>query len=171
MQDGNDELQALLGLTGMMFTDKFQTICSLKGGNYKAFAHADMYDHFGGSGISTRATGLFGGFNGGVPPKGEYAYQRNGMATLNAIQKFDSITTAKVNADYSYHRATHDISQSSVLMAGDGDYVTVSETTSPLSKIHLPKLSANYLRNGDNLYLNESFVIKGKFEQNEGDIN
>ncbi len=171
MQDGNDELQALLGLTGMMFTDKFQTICSLKGGNYKDFAHADMYDHFGGSGISTRATGLFGGFNGGVPPKGEYAYQRNGMATLNAIQKFDSITTAKVNADYSYHRATHDISQSSVLMAGDGDYVTVSETTSPLSKIHLPKLSANYLRNGDNLYLNESFVIKGKFEQNEGDIN
>ena len=27
MQDGNDELQALLGLTGMMFTYKFQTIC------------------------------------------------------------------------------------------------------------------------------------------------
>ena len=170
MQDGKDELQALLGLTGMMFTDKFQTICSLKGSNYKNFAHADMYDHFGGSGITTRATGLFGGFDGGVPPKGEYAYQRNGMATLNAIQKFDSITTAKVNADYSYHRATHDISRSSVMMAGEGDYVTVSETTSPLSKIHLPKLSVNYLKNGDNLYLNESFVIKGRFDQNEGDI-
>mgnify|MGYP002623887301 FL=1 len=170
MQDGKDELQALLGGTGMMFTDKFQTICSLKGADYKSFAHADMYDHFGGSGISTRATGLFGGFDGGAPPTGEYAYQRNAMATLNAIQKFDSITTAKVNADYSYHQATHDISQQSVLMAGDGDYVTVSETTSPLSKIHLPKLSMNYLRNGDNLYLNEKFVIKGKFDQNEGDI-
>lgn len=170
MQDGEDKLQALLGLTGMMFTDKFQTICSLKGGNYKSFAHADMYDHFSGSGINTRATGLFRGFDGGVPPQGEYAYQRNGMVTLNAIQKFDSITTAKVNADYSYHRVTHDISQSSVLMAGDGSYVTVSETTSPLTKIHLPKLSVNYLRNGDNLYFNESFVIKGKFEQNEGDI-
>ena len=170
MQDGKDELQALLGVTGMLFTDKFQTICSLKGANYKSFAHADMYDHFGGSGISTRATGLFGGFDGGAPPKGEYAYQRNAMATLNAIQKFDSITTAKVNADYSYHQATHDISRQSVLMAGDGDYVTVSETTSPLSKIHLPKLSMNYLRNGDNLYLSESFVIKGRFDQNEGDI-
>ncbi len=170
MQDGNDELQALLGATGMMFTDKFQAICSLKGGNYKSFAHADMYDHFSGSGINTRATGLFRGFDGGVPPQGEYAYQRNGMVTLNAIQKFDSITTAKINADYSYHRATHDISQNSILMAGDGDYVTVSETTSPLSKIYLPKLSMNYLKNGDNLYLNESFVMKGKFEQNEGDI-
>lgn len=170
MQDGKDELQALLGVTGMLFTDKFQSICSLKGANYKSFAHADLYDHFGGSGISTRATGLFGGFDGGAPPKGEYAYQRNAMATLNAIQKFDSITTAKVNADYSYHQATHDISRQSVLMAGDGDYVTVSETTSPLSKIHLPKLSMNYLRNGDNLYLNESFVIKGRFDQNEGDI-
>ena len=170
MQDGKDELQALLGVTGMLFTDKFQSICSLKGANYKSFAHADMYDHFGGSGISTRATGLFGGFDGGAPPKGEYAYQRNAMATLNAIQKFDSITTAKVNADYSYHQATHDISRQSVLMAGDGDYVTVSETTSPLSKIHLPKLSMNYLRNGDNLYLSESFVIKGRFDQNEGDV-
>ncbi len=170
MQDGRDELQTLLGVTGMLFTDQFQTICSLKGANYKSFAHADMYDHFGGSGISTRATDLFRGFDGGVPPQGEYAYQRNGMVTLNAIQKFDSITTAKVNADYSYHRATHDISQSMMMMAGDGDYVTVSETTSPLAKIHLPKLSANYLKNGDNLYLNESFVIKGKFERNEGDI-
>ncbi len=170
MQDGKDELQALLGATGMMFTDKFQTICSLKGANYKSFAHADMYDHFGGSGISTRATDLFRGFDGGVPPQGEYAYQRNGMVTLNAIQKFDSITTAKVNADYSYHRATHDISQSMMMMAGDGDYVTVSETTSPLGKIHLPKLSVNYQKNGDDLYLNESFVIKGKFERNEGDV-
>ena len=170
MQDGKDEPQALIGLTGMMFTDKFQTICSLKGANYKSFAHADLYDHFGGSGINTRATGLFRGFDGGVPPQGEYAYQRNGMVTLNAIQKFDSITTAKVNADYSYHRVTHDISQSMTMMAGDGDYVTISETTSPLATIHLPKLSVNYQKNGDNLYLNESFVIKGKFERNEGDI-
>lgn len=68
MEDGNDRLQALLGLTGMMFTDKFQTICSLKGGNYKSFARADMIDHFGGSDVTTPATSLFGGFDGGAPP-------------------------------------------------------------------------------------------------------
>ena len=170
MEDGNDRLQALLGVTGMMFTEKFQTICSLKGGNYKGFARADMIDHFGGSDVTTPATSLFGGFDGGAPPQGEYLYQRNGMATLNGIHKLDSATTVKVNADYSYHRATHDISQSSTYLSGDGSYVTVSEQTSPLSKVHLPKLTINYLKNADRVYLSETFVLKGKFEQNEGDV-
>ena len=169
MEDGNDKLQALLGLTGMMFTNKFQTICSVKGGNYKGFARADMYDHFGGSDVSTRATSLFGGFDGGAPPQGQYLYQRNGMATVNGILRTDSFTTMKVNADYSYHRATHDISQSTTYLA-NGDYVTVSEQTSPLTKIHLPKLSVNYLKNADRVYLSETFVLKGKFEENEGDV-
>ena len=170
MEDGNDRLQALLGVTGMMFTEKFQTICSLKGGNYKGFARADMIDHFGGSNVTTPATSLFGGFDGGAPPQGEYLYQRNGMATLNGIHKLDSATTVKVNADYSYHRATHDIGQSSTYLSGDGSYVTVSEQTSPLTKVHLPKLTMNYLKNGDRVYLSETFVLKGKFEQNEGDV-
>lgn len=170
MEDGNDKLQALLGLTGMMFTNKFQTICSVKGGNYKGFARADMYDHFDGSDVSTRATSLFGGFDGGAPPQGEYLYQRNGMATLNGILRTDSFTTMKVNADYSYHRATHDISQSTTYLAEGGNYVTVSEQTSPLTKIHLPKLSVNYLKNADRVYLSETFVLKGKFEENEGDV-
>ena len=170
MEDGNDKLQALLGLTGMMFTNKFQTICSVKGGNYKGFARADMFDHFGGSDVSTRATSLFGGFDGGAPPQGEYLYQRNGMATLNGILRTDSFTTMKVNADYSYHRATHDISQSTTYLAEGGNYVTVSEQTSPITKIHLPKLSVNYLKNADRVYLSETFVLKGKFEQNEGDV-
>ena len=160
----------LLGLTGMMFTNKFQTICSVKGGNYKGFARADMYDHFGGSDVSTRATSLFGGFDGGAPPQGEYLYQRNGMATLNGILRTDSFTTMKVNADYSYHRATHDISQSTTYLAEGGNYVTVSEQTSPITKIHLPKLSVNYLKNADRVYLSETFVLKGKFEENEGDV-
>ena len=170
MEDGNDKLQALLGLTGMMFTNKFQTTCSVKGGNYKDFARADMYDHFGGSDVSTCAISLFGDFDGGAPPQGQYLYQRNGMATVNGILRTDSFTTMKVNADYSYHRAMHDISQSTTYLANGGDYVTVSEQTSPITKIHLPKLSVNYLKNADRVYLSETFVLKGKFEQNEGDV-
>ena len=170
MQAGDDRLQALFGVTGMMFTDKFQTICSLKGGNYKDFACADMIDHFGGSDIITPATSLFGGFDGGVPPQGEYLYQRNDMVTLNGINKLDSVTTVKVNADYSYHRATHDISQNRTYFTGDGGYVTVNEQTSPLLKTHMPKLTMNYLKNADRVYFSETFVVKGRFEQNEGDV-
>lgn len=142
----------------------------------------DMIDHFGGSDVTTPATSLFGGFErlrvgelssgiGGAPPQGEYLYQRNGMATLNGILRTDSFTTMKVNADYSYHRATHDISQSTTYLADGGNYVTVGEQTSPITKIHLPKLSVNYLKNADRVYLSETFVVKGKFEQNEGDVN
>ena len=181
MQDGDERLrvgeqssgirlQALLGVTGMMFTDNFQTICSAKAGNYKSFAKADLYDHYGSSEVSTRATGLFGGFDGGRPPQGEYLYQRNAMGTINTINKLDSVTTFKVNADYSYQRVTHDIGQSSTYLTGDGSYVTVTEQTSPLTKIHLPKLSMNYRKNADRSYLDETFVVKGKFEQNEGDV-
>ena len=72
--------------------------------------------------------------------------------------------TFKVNADYSYHRATHDISQSTTYLTNAGDYVTVAEQTSPLTKTHLPKLSVNYMKNADQLYFNETFYIKGKFE-------
>lgn len=129
-----------------------------------------MIDHFGGSDISTPATSLFRGFDGGRPPQGEYLYQRNGMATLNGIRRTDSATTVKVNANYSYHRATNDISRSSTYLTGNGDYVTVSEETSPLSRLHLPKLSVNYQKNADNMYLDETFLIKGKFEQNEGHV-
>ena len=170
MQDGDDRLQALLGVIGMMFTDNFQTICSAKAGNYKSFAKADLYDHYGSSEVSTRATGLFGGFDGGRPPQGEYLYQRNAMGTINTINKLDSVTTFKVNADYSYQRVTHDIGQSSTYLTGDGSYVTVTEQTSPLTKIHLPRVSMNYRKNADRSYLDETFVVKGKFEQNEGDV-
>lgn len=170
MQAGEDRLQALLGLTGMMFTDKFQTICSLKGGNYKDFARADMIDHFGGSDIITPAISLFRGFDGGAPPQGDYLYQRNGMATLNGIQKFGSATSLRMNVDYSCHRSTHDISQSRTYLAGDGSYVSVNEQTSPLVKTHLPNLTVNYLKNADRVFLSETFLVKGKFEQNEGDV-
>lgn len=171
MEDGNDRFQGLLGLTGMLFTNSFQTIGSVKAGNYKNFGASDMVNHFGGSGISTSATSLFRGFDGGAPPRGEYRYRRNGMASLNAIQKLDSATTTlRVNADYSYRRATHDISIQSTYLSNDGQTVTVSESSSPLTKIHQPSLEVNYLRNADTGYLNERLSLVGQFEHNEGNV-
>lgn len=170
MQDGKDELLALLGATGMLFTDSLQVICSLKGGNYKDFAKADMIDHFSGSTFRTTSTNLFSGFDGGSPPQGEYLHQRNGMITLNGITRLDSVVTLKVNADYSYHRATHDISQKSTYLSDGNANITVAEQTSPLSEWHLPKLTINYEKNSDLEYLNERLMIRGMFENNEGNV-
>lgn len=169
--EGHDHWQAILGLTGMLFTEGFQTICSGKLGNYKDYANSDLTDHFGGSGISTRATSLFGGFDGGRPPQGEYLYQRNAMGTVNGIQKLDSISTFRVNADYSYHRATHDIATATTYLAEGDQHVMVSEQTSPLSSYHLPSLQVNYRSNARQQYVWDMLTMKAKFEHNEGDVH
>ena len=170
MQEGKDEWLGLLGLTGMMFTDKFQTICSVKAGNYKDYGAGDMTYHFGGGGFSTHATSLFGGFGGGGAPQGESEYKRNGMGTLNAILKMDSTRTVRVNADYTYRQATSDRSTGSTYLSESGEYVTVSEQTSPLATQHLPRFSVNYLENERHRYTNETFTLKAKFERDEGDM-
>lgn len=170
MQDGRDEWLGLLGLTGMMFTNDFQTICSVKAGNYKEYGTGDMVNHFGNGGVSTHATSLFGGFGGGGAPQGESEYKRSGMASLNAIQKLDSSCTVRVNADYTYRQVTSDAASATTYLTEDGNYVTVSEQVSPLSTQHLPNLSVNYLENEYRRYTNETFTLKGKFEHNEGDL-
>ncbi|MBR1667041.1 MAG: TonB-dependent receptor [Bacteroidaceae bacterium] len=192
--EGHDHWQGILGLTGMLFTEDFQTICSGKLGNYKDYANSDLTDHLGGSGLSTRATSLFGGFDGGRPPQGEYLYQRNAMGTVNGIQKVDSISTFRVNADYSYHRATHDIATATTYLSPlptspqeneshlDGasspslgtegwSRVMVSEQTSPLSSSHLPSLQVNYRSNARQQYVWDMLTMKAKFEHNEGDVH
>ena len=170
MQDGRDEWLGLLGLTGMMFTDNFQTICSAKIGNHKNYGTGDLVYHYGGGGISTKATSLFGGFDGGRPPQGESDYRRNAMATLNGILKLDSSRTVRVNADYTYRRATHDIASATTYLGEGGEYITVSEKTSPLSIQHLPKISLDYRENERWRYTSETFTLKALFERNEGDM-
>ena len=170
MHDGRDEWLGVLGLTGMMFTDKFQTICSAKAGNHKNYGTGDLVYHYGGDGISTNATSLFGGFDGGHPPQGESDYRRNGMASLNAILKLDSSSTVRVNADYTYRRSTHDIASATTYLSEGGEHITISEKTSPLSVQHLPKISFDYKENERWRYTSESFTLKALFERNEGNM-
>ena len=171
MQEGKDEWLGMVGVTGMMFTDKFQTIGSVKIGNYKNYGTGDMTYHYGTGAFSTHATSLFSGFSGGNPPQGESEYRRNGMVTLNAIIKLDSARTMRVNADYIYNRATSDMASATTYLSGNGEYITVSERTSPLATQHLPILSINYRQNESYRYTNEDFALKGKFEHDEGHMH
>lgn len=170
MAEGDDRLLGVLGLTGMMFNHRFQTLCSAKLGNWQDYGAADLTDHFGGSGVATAATGLFRGFDGGSPPQGEYLYRRNAAVSANAIQKTDSATTLRLNVDYVYRRATNDMATATTYLADGGQYVTVSEQSSPLTETHAPKLALNYLQNDRNKYTNESFSLKAQFERNEGNV-
>ena len=170
MSGGEDEVLGLLGLTGMLFTDDFQTICSAKAGNWKDYGVSDIIDHFGAMDFTTMATGLLGGFGGGRPPVGEYLHRRNGVVTLNAVKKTDSISSLRVNADYSYRRMTHDIASSSTYLSGDGERVTVGEWSSPLTEIHSPRMSAYFTSDGKNRYLSNYFKLMADMEHNDGDV-
>ncbi len=170
MEGGEDEVLGLLGLTGMLFTDDFQTICSAKAGNWKDYGMSDIIDHFGALDFTTMATGLLGGFGGGRPPVGEYLHRRNGVVTLNAVKKADSISSLRVNADYSYRRMTHDVASSSTYLSGDGERVTVGEWSSPLTEIHSPRLSAYFTSDGTNRYMSDFFKLMADIEHNDGDV-
>lgn len=169
MQDGRDNLQVLLGLTGMLFTDKYQALGTVKTGNYKNYAISDLSDHFGKSDISSRATSLFGRFESGQPPHGDYEHQRNAIIALNGIQKVDTFTTIKVNTDYTYHNTLNEVNQSTTYFNGN-DYVVVTEKTTPFTTFHKPHVTLGYEINRKDFYLENTFVINALFDRNNGDI-
>lgn len=169
MEEGRDELQVILGLTGMLFTDKFQVLGTVKTGNYKNYALSDLTDHFGNSKISSIATSLFGRFSAGRPPMGDYEHQRNAIISLNGIQKVDSFTTIRVNSDYAYSNVTNDVSQSTAYYNGS-DYVVISESSAPFTMYHKPNIMLDYETNKKNLYLRNTLTINALFDENNADI-
>ena len=169
MEEGRDELQMILGLTGMLFTDKFQVLGTGKIGNYKNYGLSDLNDHFGNSNISSIATTLFGRFSAGRPPMGDYEHQRNAIISLNGIQKVDSFITIRVNSDYAYSNITNDVSQSTTYYNGS-DYIVISENTTPFAIYHKPNVMLDYETNKKNLYLRNTLTVNALFDKNNGDI-
>lgn len=169
MEEGRDELQLILGLTGMLFTDKFQVLGTVKTGNYKNYGPSDLNDHFGSSSISSIATTLFSRFSAGRPPMGDYEHQRNAIVSLNGIQKVDSFTTIRVNSDYTYSNMTNDVSQSTTYYNGS-DYIVISESTTPFTMYHKPHIMLDYETNKKKLYLRNTLTVNALFDKNNGDI-
>ena len=165
MQGGNDKWLGKLGLTGMLFTKNFQTISSVKTGNYFDYGRGDW-----GMDVSTTATKLLPGWGSGASAPADYIFQHNGMASLNAIQRLDSIHTLRVNADYSYHRQTSEVLTQNTYLSNDGNYITVGEQTTPYQYEHQAKFSATYNEDAKNHYLYEEFALKANFETNEGNL-
>jgi hypothetical protein len=171
MQGGIDKRLGKLGLTGMLFTNKFQTICSGKIGNVSDYAAADMTYHFSEIASNTAAQILFPTFGGNGPSIGEYLHQRNGMLTVNTINRLDSTSTFKTNIDYSYHRQTSTQETSSTYLENNGkSQMNINEMTSPLITVHQPTITAKYTDNSSLYYLCDNIMAKAKFEQNDGDV-
>lgn len=164
-----DDALYAVGLTGMMFMNDFQTICSGKYSNSGNFASYDMTDHFGNTGIGSCVMSLLGGFGGGRPPKGEYLYQTNGMASLNAIRRVDSLLTVKTNVNYAYEDSHYAYSTASTYFAG-GENLTLNESMSPGSRLHRPSVEMNFRKDERSKFINNTLRFRAQIEQNESPV-
>ena len=97
-----DEPLYAAGMTGMMFTDDFQTIASAKGSNHAGFGSYDMIDHFGNSTVSALALNKLPRWSGGQPPVGEHLYLTNAYGSLNGILRLDNTRQVRATAHYTY---------------------------------------------------------------------
>lgn len=154
------------GLTGMMFTDNFQTIASAKFSNHGDFGSHDMIDHFGGSTVSALAMSKLGKWGGRQPPVGEYQYQTNGYSSLNGILKLDSTRQVRANIDYVYEENHNSFTTQTVYQA-NGLNTSILESSSPWTRLHKPGLELKYEDNASNHYFCDNLRVKAQFEQND----
>ncbi|MBR0046054.1 MAG: hypothetical protein IJP75_04100 [Bacteroidaceae bacterium] len=164
---GRMEKKALYaaGVTGMMFTDNFQTIVSAKGSNHGDFGSYDMIDHFGNSNVSSLATSKLGKWGGGQPPVGEYRHQTNGYGSLNGILKLDTTRQVRANINYTYEENRNSFSTQTIYL-GEGLNTSITETTRPWTRLHRPMLELKYEDNATNHYFCDNLRVKAQFEEN-----
>ena len=158
------------GVTGMMFTDNFQTIASAKGSNHTGFGSYDMIDHFGNSTVSALALNKLPRWSGGQPPVGEHLYQTNAYGSLNGILRLDSTRQVRANADYTYEEQ-HNTFSTQTTYLGEGLNTSIHETTRPWTRLHRPHLELKYEDNASNHYLCEDLHLKAQFEENSSPVS
>ena len=164
-----EDILVALGLTEMMFTDKFQLLGSAKFSNDGDYGAYDIIDHYMGNSNVATAPSLLGRWQGGQPPLGDYQYQRNGYGSLNSIVKKDEDHTFRINADYSYERNHNEYSTQTLYFA-DGQNIDISESQHPFARIHKPSLSLRYVDNADQKYVREELKVKASFEDDENPV-
>ncbi len=150
-----DEVLYRLGLTGMLFSKKFQTISTVKYGNVGKQNSSEAMVHFldmgGGSNL---AMDVLGSLGGSTPPlrDNRYLNREDGVASINTINKLTDDDELRINANYTYTNEDYGYSQISDYYVGDKRTV-VEEITTPLSIVHNPSLEVKYNKNSKELYL------------------
>lgn len=164
-----EDILVALGLTEMMFTDKFQLLGSAKFGNDGNYGAYDIIDHNMSGSNEATATILLRKWQGGQPPLGDYQYQRNGYGSLNSIMKKDNNHTFRINADYAYERNHNEYSTQTLYFA-DGQNIYIAETQHPFARVHKPSLSLRYVNNADKRYVREELKVRASFEDDENPV-
>lgn len=150
-----------LGLTGMLFSKKFQTISTIKFGTVGEQSSAAAQMHFVEiPAVNNLAMNIVATQSGSTPPldNGRFTNTTDGLASINTINKFSEDDELRINANYTYTNEDYNYSQLSDYYVDDTRTI-VDENNTPKTLIHNPSLEVKYNRNSDKIYLNNT--IKG----------
>lgn len=162
-----------LGATGMMFTPKFQTMLSVKAGNFDEFAMGDLRSHISVYRYSAKKDGLassaLGNLGGSTPPlkSGRYISPEDRSVSLNFMNKLSDESSLKVNASYAYTSTEYAYTQTTEYYSGTANPIVIRERNTPFSHVHNPTLDLTYTSNRDDSYLSNSFSASGQFQTND----
>lgn len=162
-----------LGLTGMLFTPKFQLISTAKIGNVGALGSSEVVSHFKENNeIFSKPLSIVGDMGSNTPPLNERRYKsiKDRMLSVNTIKKLSKEAVLKANTDYAYNENSYSNQTVSSYYTSEGN-VVVNEYISPQKKVHNPALALEYELNDSTVYIRNRLSAKGRFENNEFLIN
>lgn len=162
-----DKLMGEASGAGMMFTDNFQTILTLKAGNVNEFSsydHVIHYSYDNRNEMPNYAGYILGNLSASTPPLNRTRWIRpvDLSTTLNFINKLSKDATLRTNIGYEYTHTDYDYSEDATYFAGKSD-VVVKTSMSPSAYSHKPSFSVEYKLNSDDRYIRNSISGNASF--------
>ncbi len=165
-----EEILYRLGLTGMLFTPKVQTIATVKYGNIATLASRDLANLVNNNlKIQNPASSVVGNISAGKPPLEESRYKSiiEGETSINNVKKISDQASLRLNIGYSYFQGNYTYSNESNYYIGESQNI-VKEIMSPLNMEHKPKISLQYKLNGKERFIENNTwasiqILEGRY--------
>ncbi len=165
---GDEGFLYRMGVTGMIFSPKFQTISTLKYGN---IGNDDSKEQ----NVLTKEVedpnniplSILGNISASKPPLNENRYSsiKNGLVSVNSINKFKNESLLRINLGYQYDHSNYIFDQISEYNVDENTEV-VTEIISPLSIVHRPSLSVQYKVNEADKFIENHLWASGVIIEN-----
>lgn len=163
-----DRFLGELSGAGMMFTNEFQTILTLKAGNIKEFATTDNIIHYisNQENISDYTAEILGKLSGSTPPVGRERWINpdDFSVSLNFVNKLSKDASLRTNIGYEFTHTDYDYSESASYYDGSSD-ITINRMMQPSDHLHKPSFSIEYKLNSDNKYLSNELRGDASFSK------
>ncbi|MFR9546641.1 MAG: hypothetical protein SNJ29_13855 [Rikenellaceae bacterium] len=166
-----EELLYRLGFTGMLFSEGFQTINTIKYGNVGAESSAEttsLTDEM--PSVNSLPISVLGDVSSSSPSLNANRYKsiNDGVATMNGMKKISDEVSIRFNAGYSFSESNYSYSAVSNYFLSDDLYQVVSESYSPRNIEHDIYMSMQYKANKDKKYISNnlyasSSIIEGYY--------